>query len=783
MINEKLQEILTAINQKQLDYFSQKIEALLHSQEAIPTEELAWLCFGGMYLSFDTTQQRNSVASIFLQEGEASVYSYFNKAIFFLGTWSTIAKQDLPEALQPLYYIKDYPNIYAAEHWGKISETFKEIYKRASTPPAPPADFMEAVLRDDIPESMLTQETIVDFKSHHFEDLYSTCTRLFLRGSVRSLIQMDSKSPFTEAELIEMACAYYFSGLTNQEAFTFLRERLSPALLEQSRLLQTLREVFVFYPPSFPHISPTSQFIFNTAKFKDWLANELGRYNQSTTETTLSTRVLHTIFLTVNHYFAIYQFFNQSWLEFNKSRLPPEFLEAQLSLLKDFYTALRACAAGTILTDTDTIKLHLQTHGPSHLTLPALRQLDYSYSFMETLGKIHDRHDPLFPPSPVSADAFNLADSAVKAAYEELRAGMRLDGFTCQETSQTNIHNLFIKLGELSPEERQFVHRFMQLPFRLRHSTSAIREILAAGSLKSYTALKNSHSLPATGVHTRESDAATGNANFVFFCLGIGDNFKLWPWLKQSDTHLIFDFNPMMRQRGWISFDDWVNYTNDEDKVYEFDDVVRIVEFDAPKKEDAESDEEYSENESDEDSFLNDRFEPYKTYIYQKRQPDGSIKSIERVAQRSQEVFWGPDILAGLALSILLEFRCMSDVGSEFPKKVFMTEDPEEFRKVVGRIVDLFYNIEAKMPCEVPMSLCLGALDPTGKPMSLPIPRPLPPAAPLPLLPSCGSPITEQPRFFKPPKRSHAESITENDERVPKRIEKETPALQTQVAP
>ena len=261
-------------------------------------------------------------------------------------------------------------------------------------------------------------------------------------------------------------------------------------------------------------------------------------------------------------------------------------------------------------------------------------------------------------------------------AYAELNGGSYWhlpEAITKNETmshaqfkalSNKNIHTLVSELGELSDNEKKLFYSFMSTNFELTHNTKAndFEKIKASSKLLSYSVLKKKY---GDGNFKNNSDMHDDlrqlkNGDFVYF------RFEL-SHIKSSsrfgDCHLVFDGRQSgLLDNGWISVYEMLypQRISIVKKIKHNDKIVRSYES--------------------------------KSSCHITFQYNGSeLAEIDLMTT----VFYGPDILKGIALAMIRELR---RIGGDFQKDYL--ESDLSLQKLNDLLAQLF-RVEAKIPSSV----------------------------------------------------------------------------------
>ncbi|MFN7094717.1 MAG: hypothetical protein ACK4M7_05060, partial [Burkholderiales bacterium] len=246
----------------------------------------------------------------------------------------------------------------------------------------------------------------------------------------------------------------------------------------------------------------------------------------------------------------------------------------------------------------------------------------------------------------------------------------------------------------LRQDELQLFEVLLNLPYKLQHATNSYYPILNAGRLDSYKELKRKDNIYTSPYSTKGNVDKLANDGFVFFRLYVEPINS--SQTRYGDTSLIFDVD-LLFQQGWISLHDQLKpfSTPGASRYYHKKRLIRTAEV-------------VKINNQTKDVALNDglsytyRKSPIKSYGGKKdtqKSFGSSIEVFEKTRSFLEEIFYGPDILVGIALSLVRELRYLE--ASEF-RQYFLTNfakaSKAEQIQSLGELIKDSFRIEGKYP-------------------------------------------------------------------------------------
>lgn len=295
----------------------------------------------------------------------------------------------------------------------------------------------------------------------------------------------------------------------------------------------------------------------------------------------------------------------------------------------------------------------------------------------------------------------NKAYSDISKGKKFIKAGLSQSGINpVKEQSKENIKALRLELketeqSELREDELELFKVLRSLPYKLQHATNKYYLAMNQGSLDSYCEIQRRDPTFVSPFSTKGNVNKLGNNGFVFFRVYVDpiNNTQT----RYGDTDITFDIN-LLFNHGWISLHDQLKpfSTRGSVRYYEEKRLIRMAETCSIKN-------------NTKDKSLDDgvRYRYRKTKI--KNYDEGDIdvqdtfgKDIETIIiERSflSEMFYGPDIIQGIALSVIMELRNLEKCGfrKHFLDKLNSSDLPNKIILLGSLIKDLF-RIEGKYP-------------------------------------------------------------------------------------
>jgi hypothetical protein len=274
------------------------------------------------------------------------------------------------------------------------------------------------------------------------------------------------------------------------------------------------------------------------------------------------------------------------------------------------------------------------------------------------------------------------------------------------EISKANIARLKSALNEknnnpygLRDDELPLLKLLLQLPLRCQHATNFYYPIANAGSLDSYTEIQRHRPDFESAFSTKGNVTKLGNGGFVFFRIfveGVNGSDS-----RYGNTRLVTDIS-VLEQHGWISLHDQLIPFPHKGTSKNFYWDKRILRTGKPSNLNSKT-----KTNADRDGI---------EYTYrQEKLPTGgrykgkkdSLKTFRekmnkttRTLSFTDEIFYGKDILLGIALSVIYELRCLANCGFREDFLKFMNSEENSTRKIkhLGLLLKGLFRVEGKYP-------------------------------------------------------------------------------------
>jgi hypothetical protein len=368
---------------------------------------------------------------------------------------------------------------------------------------------------------------------------------------------------------------------------------------------------------------------------------------------------------------------------FNPNFVTDAAYERGIAQLKDKYGADLLQIA--LMINSTTFRKRKLSEIDSHTVYTGFNKLVRHYKVQRAYNDIHkgkkfvkaglpkfNRNNPLFHNNPIK----DLSKQNISLLIEDLK--------------QTGTPTKF----GLRPDEIDLFNMLFKLPYKLQHATNAYYPILNSGSLDSNKEMKRKNPAYESSFSTKGNVEKLGNDGFVFFRLYVEpiNNSQT----RYGKTSLIFNMNLLLKD-GWVSLHDQLIPFSTPGAV-RFYQGNRLIRTAAP----------IALNNNTKDKTLHDgllykyRLTPIKSYNGRKDTQKSFGKSIEvqkRICSFLTEIFYGEEILLGIALSVIRELRYVETSGfrQHFLNKLAKASESEQIHLLGNLIKDLF-RIEGKQP-------------------------------------------------------------------------------------
>jgi|688.fasta_scaffold13698_5 hypothetical protein len=282
-------------------------------------------------------------------------------------------------------------------------------------------------------------------------------------------------------------------------------------------------------------------------------------------------------------------------------------------------------------------------------------------------------------------------------------------GQLIQQLSKRNLEQLILKLKEpgcqnrfgLREDEIQLFRSLLNLPFKMQHATNYFYPALNSGSLDSYQELQRSNPGYVSPFSTTGNISRLGNGGFLFFRIYVdGVNADK---TRYGDSSLVFNLQ-LLRKIGWISLHDQLIpfSSTGSTNFYWGERLLRraaAIRLEGDPK-------------SDKTSWRGQRYTYRRTYIsnYGGKKDvqktfgeEGGIATKLEETNFSQEIFYGEDILNGIALSVLYQLRQLEECGFRqyFLKTFANSPHPTNQIELLGRLIKGLFRMEGKYPVAI----------------------------------------------------------------------------------
>ncbi|MFN7094499.1 MAG: hypothetical protein ACK4M7_03960, partial [Burkholderiales bacterium] len=277
-----------------------------------------------------------------------------------------------------------------------------------------------------------------------------------------------------------------------------------------------------------------------------------------------------------------------------------------------------------------------------------------------------------------------------------------------KELKQTGTNTKF----GIRPEEEALFATLLKLPYKLQHATNAYYPMLNSGKFNSYKEIKRRNPYYESSYSTKGNVEKLGNDGFVFFYSTKGNVEKLGndgfvffrlyvdpinnSQTRYGDSSLIFDLN-LLLHHGWISLHDQLVpfSTPGATRFYQGKRLIRTAAVIAMKNN--------TQEKTLHDGLLYKyRISPIQSYNGKEDTQKSfgqSIQVLEIKRSFLDEIFYGRDILLGIALSVIRELRYLEVSGfRQYFLDEFAKANKSEQTQLLGNLIKNFSRIEAKYP-------------------------------------------------------------------------------------
>jgi|GEM_PF-6266658 len=295
-----------------------------------------------------------------------------------------------------------------------------------------------------------------------------------------------------------------------------------------------------------------------------------------------------------------------------------------------------------------------------------------------------------------------------KAGFEIDHANKNSSSNPIMQQSKKNMQNLRKTLNRLDDIEIILFEHLLSLPYKLQHATSSYYPILNSGTLDSTTEIQRRDSSFQPSFSTKGNIAKLGNGGFIFFRVFVD---PINPsQTRYGDARIITDMN-LLLQKGWISLHDQLNpFPSKSPNTKHFYEKKRLLRtskstlFHSQVKDQSLADGLlYEYRESTINSYTKGKDDTLKSF--------GKTISTRRIKKSFlEEIFYGHDILPGIALSVIQELRQFKDCG--FRKYFFKnfneallrdkkSNQQQEVTVLLAHLLKDLFRIEGKYPVSI----------------------------------------------------------------------------------
>ncbi len=252
----------------------------------------------------------------------------------------------------------------------------------------------------------------------------------------------------------------------------------------------------------------------------------------------------------------------------------------------------------------------------------------------------------------------------------------------------------------LLPDEIELFGVLLNLPYKLQHGTNHFSDIARNGRLDSLTEIHRHRPQYESPFSTPGNLQELGNGGFIFFrCYVDGVNSDQ---TRYGNTRMITDLS-LLREIGWVSLHDQLVPFSSHNRQQTLYEGKRLLFKATP----GHINNQAQKNKSADGICYTYRTAPITTYQTGSKDTQKSfgttITTKSEKIKFTQEIFYGQDILPGIALSILLRLRKLRECG--YRQKIL-----EDFRRasaidkvlILGKLVKDLYRIEGKYPLGLP---------------------------------------------------------------------------------
>ncbi|KTC66275.1 Uncharacterised protein (plasmid) [Legionella adelaidensis] len=252
----------------------------------------------------------------------------------------------------------------------------------------------------------------------------------------------------------------------------------------------------------------------------------------------------------------------------------------------------------------------------------------------------------------------------------------------------------------LLPDEIDLFGALLNLPYKLQHGTNHFSDIARTGRLDSLTEIQRHRPEYSSPFSTPGNLQELGNGGFIFFrCFVDGVNSDQ---TRYGNTRIITDLS-LLREIGWVSLHDQLVPFSSHNRQQTLYEGKRLLFKATP----ADVHNKAHKHKSADGIRYTYRVAPITTYQAGTKDTQKAfgttIATSEETIKFTEEIFYGPDILPGIALSLIHRLRKLNACG--FRQKLlndFSKASDMDKIMLLGKVVKDFYRIEGKYPLGLP---------------------------------------------------------------------------------
>jgi len=260
-------------------------------------------------------------------------------------------------------------------------------------------------------------------------------------------------------------------------------------------------------------------------------------------------------------------------------------------------------------------------------------------------------------------------DEGLDERTQDIRASSKI-----AVLSANNLQKL-IEEVELDEASRNLYERLVNLPFTIKHATPAWNAIRNSGILSSLVNLDLWGSKQkASGMSSKHNTGYKGDADFAFFRFDVGDSPME---TRYGPTTIVADASILAAQGGWVSLHDQLVPLDRESmrqlRAPVTGAVVRTSQHDP------------------------EHLGTGKQTEWTNRYPANPEGAQGHRVSFLDEVFYGPDIVRGIALSVIRE---LNRIGGVYRAQALQLTRQEDLRSLLSSL----FRVEAKLPSSFKLS-------------------------------------------------------------------------------